>query len=313
MKRAAHIALTQCMGIKKKESVLIVTDKLRKKIAEAFFYGAIPLAKHALLVTIPVGKIHGAEPPKLVGEAMRKYDVLFLITTKSLTHTNATKLAKKKGARVASMPGITEDMAKRCLPVDYKRMAALNKKIIRYLKKTNKVHITTAKGTDLTLGVKGRKLCDDNGIYTKKGTVGNLPAGEVCLAPKEGTAEGVFVVDASMFDEKIRKPITIKVKKGYAYDIKGGAQAKKLLKMIKPLGKSAFNIAELGIGTNPKAKVTGKVLEDEKVKGTCHIALGNSTALGGKIYAKCHLDGVMKKPTIFFDKKCIMKNGKFLI
>lgn len=313
MKRAAHIALTQCMGVKKKDSVLIITDKPKKKIAEVFFYEAMPLARHVLLVTIPVGKIHGAEPPKLVGEVMKKYDVLLLITTKSLTHTNATKLAKKKGARVASMPGVTVEMAKRCFPVDYKKMAALNKKLIRYLKKTNKVHITTSKGTDITLGVKGRKLCDDNGIYTKKGTVGNLPAGEVCLPPKEGTTDGVFVVDASMFDEKIKKPITIKVKKGYAYDIKGGAQAKKLLKMIKPLGKSAFNIAELGIGTNPKAKVTGRVLEDEKVKGTCHIALGNSTALGGKIYAKCHLDGVFKKPTVFFDKKCIMKNGKFLL
>jgi len=313
MKRAARIALTQCLGVKKKDTVLIITDKPKKKIAEAFFYEAMSLARHVLLVTIPVGKIHGEEPPKLVAEVMRKYDVLLLITTKSLTHTNATKLAKKKGSRVASMPGITEDMAKRCLPVDYKKMAALNKKLIKYLKKTNKVYITTSKGTAMTLVVKGRKLLDDNGIYTKKGTVGNLPAGEVCFAPKEGASEGVFVVDASMFDEKMKKPITIKVKKGYAYDIQGGAQAKKLLKMIKPLGKSAFNIAELGIGTNPKAKVTGKVLEDEKVKGTCHIALGNSTALGGKIYAKCHLDGVMKKPTIFFDKKCIMKNGKFLI
>ena len=313
LQRAARIALTQCLGVKKKDSVLIVTDTPKQKIAEAFFYQAIPLARHCLLVTVPVGKIHGEEPPKLVGEVMKKYDVILLITTKSLTHTDATKLAKKKGARIASMPGITVDMAKRCLPVDYKKMAALNKKLIRYLKKATKVHITTAKGTDITLVVKGRKLLDDNGVYTKKGTVGNLPAGEVCFAPKEGATEGVFIVDASMFDEKIKKPITIKVKKGYAYDIKGGAQAKKLLKMITPLGKSAFNIAELGIGTNPEAKVTGKVLEDEKVKGTCHIALGNSTALGGKVYAKCHLDGVMKKPTIFFDKKGIMKNGKLLI
>ena len=75
MKRAARIALTQCMGVRKKDSVLIVTDKPKQKIAEAFFYGAIPLARHVLLVTIPVGKIHGAEPPKLVGEVMRKYDV----------------------------------------------------------------------------------------------------------------------------------------------------------------------------------------------------------------------------------------------
>ena len=315
MRRAARIALTQCMGVKKRDSVLIITDKLRKKIAEVFFYEAIPLARHVMLVTIPIGRIHGEEPPKLVGEVMKKYDVCLLITTMSLSHTNARKAASRKGARMASMPGITEDMMKRCIPVDYDKITKINKKILRLAKKKTKVRVTTAKGTDISFVVQNIKgdTEGDNGIYRKKGAFGNLPAGEVCWAPKEGKTNGVFVVDASMFDEKMKKPITIKVKNGYAYEIIGGAQAKKLLKMLKPLGKSAFNIAELGIGTNPKAKITGNVLEDEKVGGTCHVALGNNTGLGGKIYAKCHLDGVIKKPTIFFGNKCIMKNGKLLI
>lgn len=313
MKNAARIALTQCLGVKKKDSVLIVTDKPKKKIAEAFFYEAMPLARHVLLVTIPVGKIDGEEPPKLVGEVMKKYDVLCLITTKSLSHTNATSAARKKGARIASMPDITVGMAKRCLPVDYKKMVALNKKLLKILKKTHTVRITTAKGTDFSVVAKGRRLFDDSGILTKKGSLGNLPAGEIAFAPLEAKSQGVFVVDASILDFLVKKPITIKVKNGYAYEITGGKEAKTLLKTIKPLGKAAFNIAELGIGTNPKAKITGNVLEDEKVISTCHVALGNSKGLGGKIYAKCHLDGVIKKPTIFFDKKCIMKNGKFLI
>jgi len=315
MKKAAYTALTKCMGIKKKDSLLIITDKKKKKIAEAFFYEAMPLCRHILLVTIPIGKIHGEEPPKLVAETMKKYDVALLITTMSLSHTKARKAACKKGVRMASMPGITVDMMKRCIPVDYDKITKLNKKILKYGKKTAKVRVTASNGTDIYLVVKNIKgdTVGDNGVYKKKGEFGNLPAGEVCWAPKEGKTNGVFVVDASMFDEKMKKPITIKVKNGYACDITGGAQAKKLMKMLKPLGKSAFNIAELGIGTNPKAKITGNVLEDEKVKGTCHIALGNNTGLGGKIYAKCHLDGVIKKPTIFFDKKCIMKNGRFLI
>ncbi|MBW2973392.1 aminopeptidase [Candidatus Woesearchaeota archaeon] len=315
MRRAARIALTQCMGVKKKDSVLIVTDKLKKKIAEVFFYEAIPLARHVMLVTIPIGRIHGEEPPKLVGETMKKYDVCLLITTMSLSHTNARKAASRKGARMASMPGITKDMMKRCIPVDYDKITKTNKKILRLAKKKTKVRVTTAKGTDISFVVQNIKgdTEGDNGIYRKKGAFGNLPAGEVCWAPKEGKTNGVFVVDASMFDEKMKKPITIKVKNGYACEITGGAQAKKLLKMIKPLGKSAFNIAELGIGTNPKAKITGNVLEDEKASRTCHIALGNNTGLGGKIYAKCHLDGVIKKPTIFFDNKCIIKNGRLLI
>lgn len=315
MSKAAQTALTQCMSLKKKDSVLIVTDTLKKRIAEDFFYEAIKLAKNVLLITMPVGKIDGEEPPKLVAEVMKRgYDILLLITTASLSHTKATTAARKTGSRVASMPGITEDMMKRCIPVDYRKIALLNKKISKRLKKAHSVRITTSKGTDFVVSVKrNRVLDDDNGIYTKPGSIGNLPAGELAFAPLENKSNGVFIVDASMIEKKLKKPIKIKVKNNYAYEITGGKEAKQLLKMIKPLGKSAFNIAELGIGTNPKARITGLILEDEKVVGTCHVALGNSSALGGKVYAKCHLDGIMTKPTIYFDKNCIMRNGRFLI
>ncbi len=40
--------------------------------------------------------------------------------------------------------------------------------------------------------------------------------------------------------------------------------------------KNADNIAEIGLGTNPVAKIIGNVLEDEKVHGTCHVALGDN-------------------------------------
>ena len=284
MKRAAYTALTQCMGIKKKDSLLIITDKKKKKIAEAFFYEAMPLCRHVLLITIPIGKIHGEEPPKLVAETMKKYDVALLITTMSLSHTNARKAACKKGVRMASMPGITADMMKRCIPVDYNKITKINKKILRLAKKNTKVRITTKLGTDISLIVKNIRgdTVGDNGIYKKQGEFGNLPAGEVCWAPKEGKTNGVFVVDASMFDEKMKTPITIKVKNGYAYEITGGAQAKKLLKMIKPLGKSAFNIAELGIGTNPRAKITGMFLRMKKLQEPATLPLETTQVLAAR-------------------------------
>lgn len=315
MRKAARIALKQCMGLKRKESVLIVADKLRKRIANAFFDEAKKMAKSVNLIMTPVGKIDGEEPPRRVAKVMKSgYDVLLLVTTASLSHTKATTVARKTGSRVGSMPGITESMMKRCIPVDYQKMKVLSRKLLRLLKKTNKVRVVTPKGTDFSVVAKGRMTWDeDYGIYTKAGSIGNLPAGELAFAPIENKSNGIFVVDASMIEKKLKTPITIKVKNGYAYSITGGKEAKLLLKMIKPFGKPAFNIAEFGIGTNPNAKITGIILEDEKVFGTCHVALGNSSAIGGKVYAKCHLDGVIKNPTLFFDKKMIMKNGKLLI
>ncbi len=107
--------------------------------------------------------------------------------------------------------------------------------------------------------------------------------------------------------------IKIEVKNGFATGITGGKSAKKLVKMLAPFGRKGRNIAEIGIGTNDKAKLSGLILEDEKVLGTAHIALGNNLSMGGNVSVGIHLDGVIKKPDIWFDNKQIMKKGKLLV
>ena len=153
------------------------------------------------------------------------------------------------------------------------------------------------------------------GLFHKKGEFGNLPDGEADIGIKEGSANGILVIDASMAGVgKLSSPITIKVKDGFAIEIKGKKDAKKLKEVLNSLkDKKAFNLAELGIGTHPKARITGRILEDEKVLGTVHIALGNNTTYGGSCDVPIHLDGVMTKPTITIDKKTIMEYGKLLI
>ena len=83
--------------------------------------------------------------------------------------------------------------------------------------------------------------------------------------------------------------------------------------VLDSAGKEARNIAEFGIGTNENAKITGNILEDEKVIGTCHIALGNNAGFGGKVNVQLHIDGIIKKPTIFVDNKKILDDGRLLI
>lgn len=73
--------------------------------------------------------------------------------------------------------------------------------------------------------------------------------------------------------------------------------------MLDKIGEKARNIAELGIGINPEAKLIGNVLEDEKVGGTVHIALGDNSSFGGDVIAGIHLDGIIKKPVLFLDGK----------
>lgn len=313
--RASEIAIVNCMGAKKKERILVISDCNKKEIGYSLFSNAIRLGYEALYVEMKPGKINGEEPPKQIADLMKQYDVVFCPTTKSLTHTDARREASAQGVRIATFPGITKDVMIRGLNADYNYISKLSNKLKKILERGKFVRITTSLGTDLSFSIAGRTSYASKGLFHKKGESGNLPTGETFLAPVEGTSNGVFVVDGSMAGLGLIKNVNLKVevKDGYATKITGGKIATQLNKMLDAVGKDARNIAEFGIGTNPSAKLSGVLLEDEKVMGTIHIALGNNKSMGGSVNVPIHLDGVVKKPTVYLDNKLLMKEGKLLV
>ncbi len=309
-----RIILEKCLAVRPGETILIVTDKKKRPIANALLEEAKQIAKEVGLVEIEERQSDGQEPPEFVSSVLKKCNVAFLVTTKSLTHTNARRQACEIGVRVASLPGITEQVLARSIATDYDYIDRLNKKISSLLLKAASITVTSPRGTKLSFKIDAnRPIMNDNGLFTGEGAFGNLPSGEVYLAPIEGSSNGVISVDGSVMDNKVDKPVKMEVKDGYAANITGGKSAKRLTEALAPFGKESLNIAEFGIGTNPRAKFTGYVLEDIKVVGTCHIGLGNSLSAGGRVYAKTHVDCTIIRPTILFDKKKIMHNGKFLL
>jgi len=315
LEKACRIAIVDCMGTKKKEKILIVTDENKRKIGYALYDTAVQLGYESLIVEMKSGKINGEEPPAYVAQLMKGFDVVLCPTTKSLTHTNARREASALGTRVATFPGITEEIMVRGLNADYKKIAALTNKLAGILDKTKIVKVTAPSGTDITMDITGRGGHSSKGLFHKKGESGNLPTGEAYIAPLEGKTNGVFIVDGSMAGIGVigTKPIRIEVKNGLAVSFNGGKEAKMLEKMLMPYGAKGRNIAEFGIGTNDKARLSGLILEDEKVMGTIHIALGDNKSMGGNVNVPVHLDGIVKKPMVFFDGKVIMKDGKLLV
>ncbi|MCH8326203.1 MAG: aminopeptidase [Bacteroidetes bacterium] len=312
---ASEIAIKTCMGVKRNENILVISDEFKREIGYSLHKNALRMGFKSLYVEMKSGKVDGEEPPKEIAELMKKFDVIFCPTNKSLTHTDARRDASALGARIATFPGITKEVMIRGMNADYKKISKLSLKLKEILEKGSKIRITTVLGTDLSFSIKGRNVLASKGLFHKKGESGNLPTGETFLAPLEGTANGVFIVDGSMAGLGLIKNtnLKIKVKNGYAVKITGGHLAKKLNKMLDLVGKNARNIAEFGIGTNDSAKLSGVLLEDEKVLGTVHIALGNNTSMGGKVNIPIHLDGVIKKPTVYLDEKILMDKGKLLL
>lgn len=313
--RACIIAIKDCMGAQKGESILVVTDEFKNKIGYALFENAKKLGHESVYLEFKSREMHGQEPPHQIAEMMKLFDIVLCPTEKSLTHTNARRNASALGVRIATFPGITEEIMIRGLNADYNKIAALTIKLQEILNDVNIIRVISSNGTDITLDVTGRKALPSKGLFHKKGESGNLPTGEAYIAPLEGKSNGVFVIDGSMSGVGVidKIPIKIFVENGYATKIEGGKQAKLLQKTLDKYGKLARNIAEFGIGTNDKAKLSGIILEDEKVMGTIHIALGDNKSMGGNVDVPIHLDGIVKKPTVFFDNKMIMKKGKLLV
>src|SRR3989344_5003304 len=245
MIKSINVVLKKCLDLKRNESIFIVTDSELYDLAKEFFFQAAKITKKAKLSTIPIPKVNGTEPPKGIAKEMLKYDVEILITAKSLSHTNARIKASKKGARIVTMPGITKQILNRTIDIDYNKLQKLHNKLANILDKGKKAEITTKSGTKLSFSIKGRKAYGrDTGLFTKKGSFGNLPTGEIFIAPVERTANGVYIVDASFAGiGKLRGKLELHVKNGFVDEIKG-KDAKKLENLLNPFGKKARNVAE---------------------------------------------------------------------
>lgn len=314
LKKASVTAIRDCMGTKKDESVLVISDVNKREIGLSLFETARELGHETLYLEMAPLKINGEEPSPEIADMMKRYSVVLIPTTTSLTHTKARRDASALGVRVATFPNITKDIMIRGLTADYHKITALCRKVKEKLETGSHIRITTKPGTDISFSIAGRKIYESKGLFHAKGESGNLPTGETYLAPVEGTANGTFVVDGSMasLGKITDTPLVFQVKNGVAESITGGKFAVKLNKMLDGVGPLARNIAEFGIGTNEKVKISGIVLEDEKVLGTVHIAVGNNKSMGGEIDVPIHLDGVIRKPDVYLDGELIMKKGKML-
>ena len=313
LQSAAMIAVRDCMGVKSGEQVLVVTDEPMRTLGYALRQAARDLGADVFVVEMLPRRTNGEEPPDPVAQFMREVDVVLCPTSKSLTHTDARRAASAQGVRVATLPGVTEEIMVRCMNADYHRIAARTAALCERLGRTSVVRVKAPGGTNIVLPVAGRKAHASSGLFREDGQWGNLPTGEAYLAPLEGQSRGVVVVDGSMAGVgMMREPIRIVVEDGYATDISGGEEARRLIELLQPHGRDGRNVAEFGIGTNDKAILTGAIIEDEKVMGTIHIAFGDNKSMGGSVRVASHLDGLVTKPSVWVDDDRIMEDGKLL-
>lgn len=313
MSRGARTIVEMCAGVKSGERALVVTEPCMLSMAEAIATAVFAVGAEPVIAIIPPRKSDSEEPPDTVAAAMKACDVFFNVVDKSITHTKATRDAAAAGARGMIMTAFTEEMlAGGGIEADFPAIAPQCKAVAQAMAGAKVIHLTSPGGTNLTLSAKGRP---GNALtcMISPGQFTTVPTIEANVSPLEGSAEGVIVADASMPYIGIgllTQPIKAKVEKGMIVSIEGGAQAVTLAaNLASKNDPNVYNVAELGIGLNPKCHFSGAMLEDEGVYGSVHIGIGTNITLGGHIKAACHYDLIMTGATIVADGRPVLAAG----
>ena len=307
---AVNTIIHRCLAVERGEDVLVVADPASFRIGEALRLEAAAAGADAVLALMDQRANDGTEPARAVAAAMRDCDVFIAPTTKSLSHTTARKRASDAGVRGATMPGVTEDMLARVMAVDFSTMAARSRAVAAILNDASTARITCPRGTDLTVEVTGRAGIADDGDLTAPGAFGNLPCGEAFVAPRtgQGRVVAMSLAPLGLTDE----PATLTVEDGGIVEAQGGL-GPPYIELLRAHGELGTNLAELGIGTNDRAQLTGNVLEDEKILGTVHVAFGASAGIGGTVSVPIHLDVVVVDASVEIDGRRVLDAGRYVL
>ncbi len=260
------------------------------------------------LIAFPQTGQSGREPDETTARRFLEYNMLVMMTTHSLSHTRAREEACRRGARVASMPEVEAEMFAVGGPMaaDYNQITRETNRWADVLTATDLVRLTTPQGTELRFSMRGRAGRADTGLLHERGAFGNLPGGEAYIAPVEGSAEGVLVVPAGWYPA-LTEAMRLTFQGGLVTAVEGGGAVgdhfRQVFAFDDPQMAHRRTIAELGIGANPNAKNPGNVLEAEKIKGTVHVAVGDSSHIGGVTESDLHEDFVLPNPTLWLDEE----------
>jgi leucyl aminopeptidase (aminopeptidase T) len=311
LERAVRTVVRDSLAVREGEDVVVVTDEPLLHLGERLREAAQEAGAEATLAVMSPRADHGNEPPRPIAAALEACDVFIAPTSRSLSHTRARKRASERGARGATMPGVTEEILARLMDVDLPALRARSRAVAELLDTADEARVTCPAGTDLRVDLRGRSGIVDDGDLGVPGAFGNLPCGEGFIAPAGG--EGAVATLSLAAIGLVRGDAArLTVDRGRLTKATG-PEGERLWAMLDAHGEAGRNLAELGIGTNDAARLTGNVLEDEKMLGTVHVAFGASAGIGGTVAVPIHLDVVVAEATLTVGDTTVLDAGRFVL
>ena len=310
--KGAEKVVKMCANVQPGEKVVVVTDIMRApSIAENIAKAARALGANVVEVSFD-GELIGGEMRTDISHIIETADVLICVTTRTLAYTRAVAICRENGGRILVMTEATEEtLITGAVEADFLSLAPVVSYVKECFDKAETVTVSAPGGTRIHLSVKERKAATCTSIVHNPGDFSGFPNVEVYIAPIEKETRGLVVADATssrigLLDE----PITLEISDGRIASINGGSQSDSLREILdKANCDNAYVLCEFALGLNPFGTLVGNIISDEGLYGTGHFGFGNNLSFGGVNRSSLHLDLVYKKPTVYLDGTCFMKDG----
>lgn len=199
---------------------------------------------------------------------------------------------------------------------DFGAISRKGHRLADLLSKEDEVRVTSANGTDLTFGLKGRAATCDDGIVDaadlKKGNfMTGVPGGQSYVAPDEGSAEGTVVADLPMpYLGTLARGIRMDFEDGKAtWSAESGADAFRA-SFEKATG-AKDRLAAISVGLNPAMRYG--FLQDDLVAGGVEISIGDNSEFGGKNKSSFSLAARLSQATVKVGRKTVVDGGRLTI
>jgi leucyl aminopeptidase (aminopeptidase T) len=311
----ASWVVREMAAVRPGEQVLVAADYASDfAVVEALTAAVAAAGAEPTVAVMPPRTHAGAPATRVMWHAADGADVVICPSTTVLHFTREIRQAlTERRIRLVSISIGRDQMLNGAGAADPAEVRALTQRVYDVLAPARALRITAENGTDFACSVEGRLPNLSIGRADEPGRIGTFPFGEVPHAPIEGTAEGTVVFDGPMHTVgQLREPVRYEVRSGRVVEVTGGEQADRIRQLIETT-ENADVIGEVAVGTNPGARFEGDVQEAKKRLGCVHIAVGDATGLRGETWSPLHIDGVIRRPTVWADETLVVRDGQLAL
>ncbi|MFI3312323.1 MAG: aminopeptidase [Eubacteriales bacterium] len=327
LEQAAYKLLSDIFGVKPGETVVLTADyESNETILRTVSDCAKELGALPMVITVPTPRGVGkAADPDLPIEAMTAAlsgcDVWIEFNHQWLLYSTPFERSSRANGKMRYMCLVDFDeelMIRTIGNVETAQLQVFMKKVAEMNRNAKIMRVTTPTGCDVSFEIDPNHLvCCDCGDATAPGI--HMLTGQLNVVPKFGSINGTIVFEGAVtppFGSSLKEPINLTVEKGIITAVTGGEEAKIYDDYLKSFqDEGMLKMAHIAYGFNPGAKLTGNIVEDERVWGCTEWGIGyvsNVDAPPVGQDAASHSDGICLNSSVWLDGVQIMDEGKII-